>query len=355
MQVQDTIKHYKSLVDARLRAFLKQRLDRSQNVAPAAVEMLEHLIEYNMRGGKRVRPILVIFGYKALGGRDERAIIDAAIAVELMEAFLLVHDDIMDQDELRRGYLTMHKIYENRCRKRYPRTDAKRYGESMALIAGDILSIMGVEALLASEFPLKNKLAAIDKFNRAVINTCFGQVLDLHSEIEDSVTESDISRVHELKTAIYTFEGPLHIGALLAGAKHTDLSVLSCYAIPLGKAFQLQDDILGLFGTQQKIGKPVGSDIREGKRTLLIIKALENASSLEQAYINKCLGNPKLSPKDIARLQEIMVSSGSLEYSKTLIKNFIGEAKAVIERSKTRREGKEFLLGLADYLQKREH
>jgi geranylgeranyl diphosphate synthase, type I len=355
MDIEKTIKHYKQLVDSRLRVFLTRRLERASHVSPTAVEMMHHILEFNLRGGKRIRPILVLFGYKSFGGKDEKAIIDAAIAVELMEAFLLIHDDIMDQDTLRRGYLTMHKIYENRCQKRYPRADAKRYGECMALIAGDIISIMGIEAILASSFPVKNKLAAIDTFNRAVINTCFGQVLDLHSEIEEKVTESDISRVHELKTAIYTFEGPLHMGALLAGAKERDLALLSRYAIPLGKAFQLQDDILGLFGTQQKIGKPVGSDIREGKQTLLIIKALERAGPIEQAYIAKCLGNQRISTRDITRIQDIVTRTGSLEYSRKMIQRFIGDAKEVIVDSRLTREGKEFLFGLAEYLEKRQH
>jgi len=355
MKINNLIKEYKRKIDKRLRIFLKERIKQVNNISPVAKEMMELVLEYNLRGGKRIRPILVIMGYKACGGKNEKAIIHAAIAVELMESFLLIHDDIMDQDELRRGYLTMHKIYENKYNRCYLGDDAKRYGESMAMIAGDILAILGSEAIIKSNFPIKRKFKAVDRFNSAVINTCFGQALDIISGCEKSTTEEQIKRVYELKTAIYTFEAPLQIGAHLAGATKKQLQVLSEYAIPLGKAFQFQDDILGLFGTKKKIGKPVGSDIREGKKTLLILKALEKASKKEKDFINSILGSPKVTIADINKLKKIVTRTGSLEYSKIKARDLIQISKHVIQKSKLKKEGKEFLIGLADYVVNREY
>ncbi len=355
MDIHDTIKKYRTLVEKRLRVFLKERIRRVKDISPSSVDMMEHIMEFNMRGGKRIRPILVIFGYKALGGKNEDAIIDAAIAVELMESFLLIHDDIMDQDELRRGYLTMHKIYENKCKRHHRAGDAKRFGESMALVAGDILSILGSEAILQSRFPVKKKLRAISIFNKAVINTCFGQIIDIRAALEPDVAENDIQRLYELKTAVYTFEAPLQIGAVLAGAGEKELKLLSRYAISLGKAFQLHDDLLGLFGSRKKIGKPVGSDIREGKKTLLIVRATATAKKRDREFILKCLGNKDITAAELAKLRKIVAATGAMDYTKELAFELKEKSKSVIYGSALRSDGKRFLLGLADYVVKREY
>lgn len=236
--IEETIKKKKAIIDKCLKIYLSDRLKRMEKIGPMAKELMGHMMEFNLRGGKRIRPILVVYGYLACGGRSN-AIYDAALAVELMESFLLVHDDIMDQDEMRRGYLTMHKVFEAKCERCY-KADAKRYGESMALITGDILSVLGNEVLLKSRFPVEMKLRAMDRFNRAVVNTCVGQAMDVRAAIDPNVTEADIAKMYELKTAIYTLEAPLHIGAHLAGASSSHLRALSAYAIPLGKAFQMR-------------------------------------------------------------------------------------------------------------------
>lgn len=355
MDINLTIKNYKEKIDKRLRIFIKNRIKKVDKISPVAKEMMEYILEYNLRGGKRIRPILTIFGYKTCGGKNINAIIDAALAVELMESFLLIHDDIMDQDELRRGYLTMHKIYENKCKRNYKSKDAKRFGESMAMIAGDIVAIMGNEAILNSNFPIENKLKAIDKFNSSVINTCFGQAIDVKSGYEETTTEKDIKRLYELKTAIYTFEGPLFIGALLAGASKSQLNSLKQYAMPLGKAFQYQDDILGLYGTKKKIGKPIGSDIKEGKKTLLILKALEKTNKSDSKFIKNCLGNENITLNDIKKIRKIVKDTGSLDYSKLKAKNYVKKSKKMIITADLNKSGKEFLLDLADFVINREY
>jgi geranylgeranyl diphosphate synthase type I len=354
MDVKEILKQYKGNIDHQLRLFFDSKIKRVKTISPYAVEMLEHLKEFTLRGGKRIRPVLTIFGYKAIGGRDEEAITQAALAVELMESYLLIHDDIMDQDELRRGYLTIHKIYENKSKRLFS-TEHKRFGESMAIIAGDILAILGSEAIAYARFPQKNKIRAIDKFNRVVINTCFGQILDIRSELENDIKEENILRTHELKTAVYTIEGPLHIGALLAGASEKQLKVLSNYAIPLGQAFQIQDDILGMFGEQKKLGKPIGSDLKEGKKTLLIVKALERANDTEKKIILQGLGNKNLSDKEIDKIKSIIKVTDSLAYSQELAIGLINRAKSVMVSSKFRKDAKNFLVGIADYMLNREY
>jgi len=349
--IEETLKQYKETINIHLRKFISDRIKKVKGISPVASEIMEHIMEFNMRGGKRIRPILVIMGYRAAGGTKDD-IIKAAIAVELMESFLLIHDDIIDQDELRRGYLTMHKVFEQKSRRCYS-VDACRYGESMALIAGDILSVLGTEAITMSDFPVKNKLRAIERFNRAVINTCIGQAMDVKAGCDNNITEKDIEQLNMLKTAIYTFVAPLQIGALLAGANEKKLKILEDYGIPLGKAYQLQDDILGLFGTKIKIGKPVASDIREGKKTLLILRTLKKAKSADKKFINNCLGNPDISSKDVSRIRQIAIDTGAKDYSETSAKKLAAQSRAVIEKSQLRKNGKEFLMGLTEYVVKR--
>jgi geranylgeranyl diphosphate synthase type I len=355
--MKELMKHYKHKIDLELESFFDARIRKAGEVSPAATEAFEVLKEFSLRGGKRIRPMLTVFSYKGFGGKRESEIIKAALAVELMESFLLIHDDIIDQDELRRGYLTVHKIYENRLRKKHGAGICRRlshYGDSVAIVIGDIASVLGSEAILSTDFPVRRKLRAVEKFNRVIINTCFGQILDINSENEKAMTEEDILTIHTLKTAIYTIEGPLHIGAILAGASQRNLEQLTRFAIPLGKAFQLNDDILGMFGAQERIGKPVGSDIKEGKKTLLILKALEHANSGQKRAISQSLGNRSLSRAGIERVRKIVKDTGSLDYSRRLMLDYIRQARLALDRIRMRKEGKHFLAAVADYIVNRE-
>lgn len=354
MNVQELMRKYKSRIDRELAIFFEERMKRVNGMNTAAVEAFEVLKEFNLRESKRIRPLLTIFSYKGFGGKKERSIIKAALAVELMQSFLLIHDDIIDRDEMRRGYFTVHKIYENKSRKKYKLERPEHYGSSLGIVIGDIASVLGSEAIISTDFPAKRKLQAVDKFNRVVINTCFGQILDINSEIEQEITEKDIHDIHTLKTAIYTTEGPLHIGAILAGAKAKQLKQLSRFSIPLGKAFQIKDDILGMYGSREKIGKPIGSDIREGKRTLLIVKALEKANALQRACIEKCLGKKDLTMLELEAVRKIVKDSGSLDYSLGLADRYVLESKRILARIRMKKEGKKFLSDIADYMVKRD-
>ncbi len=353
MRFKNIIKNYKQKIDDELRRFLDKRVRKVDSVHQAK-EMMEHIREFTLRGGKRIRPILMIMGYKACGGKKEKDIIKASLSIELMESFLLIHDDIMDQDELRRGYLTMHKLFESKCIRCY---DQKKdlYGESMAIIAGDILAALGTEPLLDSGFADNLKIKAIEKFNKAIINTCIGQALDIRSNLEQNVTEEDIRQAYELKTAIYTIETPLQIGGILAGASARQLKQLSMFAMPLGMAFQIHDDILGLFGTREKIGKPVGSDIREGKKTMLIIKAFEECSKKDRDFITSRLGNPKTTKKDIEKIREIIKKTGSFDYSIQLAENLVEKSMRALGKADIEEQGRTFLSDLARYVIEREY
>lgn len=344
----------KKRIDKELRIFFDKRILEVRHIDSSAKEMMELLKDFTLRGGKRVRAAMIYYGYKCFNKNKESELLKAAMCIELVNSSLLIHDDIIDCDSLRRGGLTLHKAYEKIHSKRYNgRKDAGHFGESMAIIAGDALACLANQLLVYSDFRKENKLRAIAKLNQAVHKVIYGQALDIISELKDNFNVKDILNIHHLKTASYTIEGPLHIGALLAGAGEKDLKVLSAYGIPLGKAFQIQDDILGMFGDEKELGKPVGSDIKEGKRTLLVLKAIEKGNLMQKAFIKRNLGNKHIGLQELREFRKIVEETGSLEYSQNLAKKLIEEAKSAVRNTKFRKEGKDFLLGIADYMLER--
>ena len=343
MVFKEELKGYQDSINTELNLFFSRKLRQTSNLDSSSRDLVNKCREFNLRGGKRIRPILVIMGYKLLKDKCSDQVTKAALAVELMESFLLVHDDIIDNDSLRRGKPTLHKVYGKE-------KGDDVYGKNMALLAGDLLAIFGSEAILATGFNNKLKASAVEKFNGIIINTIFGQALDYSGNFNDDFSADYIKRIHVLKTAKYTIEGPLHIGAVLAGAKEKHLKLISGFSIPLGQAFQIKDDILNVFGSEAAIGKPVASDIREGKKTLLVSKALEKANEKQKSFIRYCLGNKTLKQSEIARIKRIIEDTGSLDCSKSLAADLVEKAKENIRKSGFRKEAKLFLLNLADYI-----
>ncbi|MBW2992627.1 polyprenyl synthetase family protein [Candidatus Woesearchaeota archaeon] len=349
MAFRSELSYYQEKINTELNIFFSKKLRQVNNIDSSTTDMIKKAREFNLRGGKRVRPILVVMGYKLLKNKSPEKVIKPALAVELMESFLLIHDDIIDNDSLRRGKPTLHKIYEIDKKE-----NDEDYGKNMALLAGDLLAIFGSETILNSDFNHKIKARAVEKFNNIIANTIFGQTLDYLGNFSQEFAEDYIKRVHILKTAKYTIEGPLHIGAILAGAKEKHLKQISGFSIPLGQAFQIKDDILNIFGEESEIGKSVCSDIKEGKKTLLIAKALENSTLKQRLFIKRCLGNKNLTKKQIKKLKKIIIDTGSLDYSKQIAQDMVKRAKIKIKSSKFKKPAKIFLLNLADYIIERD-
>jgi geranylgeranyl diphosphate synthase type I len=259
----------------------------------------------------------------------------------------------MDESDLRRGKATVHKIYEKKHLEGGFGGRPIKFGESMAIIAGDLADAYAMEILSSSNFPAKLKVKAIHKLNEIIEYTGYGQIIDIYSGVLDEFREEDLLLLHKYKTARYTVEGPIALGMILAGA---DTKGIENYAIPVGIAFQLQDDILGLFGSEEEIGKPVTSDLAEGKKTLLIIKALENADDEERRKIMRALGNPAVTSEQLEEVRDIVRKTGSLDYSRKLAESMVNDAKEYLKRMDVKdEEMRSFLLWIADYLIKRSY
>jgi len=307
-----------------------------------------------LAGGKRLRAAMMCAGYFAAGGTDEERILRASMSIELVHAFLLIHDDVIDRDDLRHGRESLHTHYTRFGKAVFPRNgDAAHFGDSVAIILGDMVSALGNDLIFRSGFPHEHVFLALSELQRIVSYTVIGQMMDLSFEFQKKIGREDVLRMYEYKTAKYTVEGPLVLGALLAGADEGLIAGLKRYAVPTGVAFKIRDDILGAFGAEEKLGKPVGSDIEEGKRTLLVLFALERAGKAEQAELTRILTSGRLGKGDLERFRSILRDSGALDLSSDSMIQLVEEAKRSAGSVDVPDDAKGFLISVADYISER--
>ncbi len=306
------------------------------------------------KGGKKLRGSLVQLGYFCAGGENKREIVKASIAIEIVHAYLLIHDDIMDKDVIRRGKPTIHLRYQDFHRQFFKKGEADHYGLSMAIDLGDCGAFMGMEILSRVDFPAENKVKAIEFFGQTLLRTAFGQGLDVTYELLEKINEADVMRIHLNKTAHYTISGPLILGALLGGGKNPQIRAMEKYGIPVGIAFQLRDDELGLFSHEAVLGKPIGSDVREGKNTILRIKAVEKARGADKKFLKSAYGNSELTKKEVERVRELTIETGALAYSQNLSRKLVEKGKKFVSRITPNPVFQDTLLKMADFMIERE-
>jgi geranylgeranyl diphosphate synthase type I len=353
----DKLMLYKKIVDRELGIFFKKQLKEAQKIDKTAYQLIKALEEFNLRGGKRLRASLTFYSFKCFSKqKPDIKIIRASIAMELIQSFLLIHDDIIDRDNLRRSGPTMHKIFEEVGEKDFyfnKKSEKNHFGTAMAILVGDIC--MSLANMLLSEIEIKNKSKILFEINKVVRDTNFGQVIDLRNGYSDKFSQNTALKIYKLKTANYSIEIPIKIGAILAGASKKELDNIKEYSELLGIAYNIQDDLLELFGKNKKFGKPMGSDLKEGKKTLIVLKTLERATKKDAIFIKKNLGNEKMKDEDIEKIKKIMIETGSLDYCVKYAKKLIKKANSIVARQNYRKEGKDFILGIGDYLLEREY
>ncbi|OGZ79382.1 MAG: hypothetical protein A2358_00245 [Candidatus Staskawiczbacteria bacterium RIFOXYB1_FULL_37_44] len=239
-------------------------------------DILKTLKEFSLRPAKRIRAILVIYGYLLSGGKDKKNILKTAIFIELIHNFLLIHDDILDEEKMRRGKPALHHTFEN---EKYLKNKSEKeyYGISMAVVMGDMMEFLARRILSQSKFSGKNKIEAIKKLEQILISTAHGEIFEYwlrKTQEKGTVREKDVFEIYKNKTAYYTFVGPLQMGALLAGAPTKMLLLLEKIGVPLGIAFQIEDDI-----------KDIDSDLKEGQPSLLVLKTIDECKEISKNYI----------------------------------------------------------------------
>lgn len=333
---------YLPKVEARLdRDFRTEAAHRPTAFRP----YVESLREFTLRGGKRFRALLVLGGYHLATGRRPDAAVPAAAAFEHFQTWMLVHDDIIDRSELRRGRPTLHRLYEQEARARLGPQRAERYGEGIGITLGDLAEPFTVAAFLAAPGGPARRLAVLSEYVRMTRDTAYGQALDIRNgelPIEE-VRESDVLAVHRYKTAAYTVASPLRIGALLGGARPSLLADLEAIGLDLGVAFQLRDDVLGTGFDADASGKSA-NDLQEGKRTLLVVRAWAAAGPEGRAALSKVLQNPGATASELAEARDVIRSTGSLEYSERRIRALYRRAERRIRASRSLRDDGRSLL-----------
>ena len=318
-------------VDARLSAFLDRTQRSLEDISPIARDLMEPLRVFT-EGGKRVRAVLLWWGYELAGGRDTGAIAAAAGSVELLHAAALMHDDIIDASETRRGRPAVHARFRDRHRTAAMTGDPDLYGTSAGIIAGDLCLALSEE--LFDEGGFANSPAARTAHAALRRDVMLGQFLDVELQAACLPRETLRRRADEVlthKTAAYTVVQPLVLGAALAGAPQDLLDELAAFGLPLGRAFQMRDDVLGVFGDPAVTGKPAGDDLVQGKRTILVAEVLDRAPAADAQWFEERLGHADITTEDIARMTAIIVDSGALAAFEELIDRETGAALRALE------------------------
>ena len=283
-----------------------------------------------LNGGKRLRPGFCYWGFRGAGGTDSDEVMTAAAALELFQACAIVHDDVMDGSDTRRGKPAAHRRFAALHRAEGWHGDPEAFGSGAAILLGDLALSWSDEMLGSADLPA-DRLAAADRvFADMRSELMGGQYLDLLEQARGGGSVERALRVARYKSAKYTIEKPLHLGAALAGAGQDVLDGYSGYGLPLGEAFQLRDDVLGVFGDPAETGKPAGDDLREGKRTALVAMALEAATEQQAAVVREHLGDPHLADEGVAALREVITDTGALARSETLIAELLDDALAAL-------------------------
>jgi geranylgeranyl diphosphate synthase type I len=334
-----------SRVDKRLEALLAVERERWAKVDADLVPPIDEIARLVLAGGKRLRPAFCFWGFVGAGGDPtDELVIDAGAALELLHAFALFHDDVMDGSLTRRGEPTTNAKFEASHGANKLAGESRRFGDGVAILVGDLAYVYS-DQLMRNASP-----QAWTIWNELRIELNFGQYLDMLGSAMNERRREKAERICRYKSGKYTIERPLHLGALLAAPTRDDLiPVLSTYGLPLGDAFQMRDDVLGAFGDTAITGKPVGDDLREGKPTPLmaIATARANAAQLKELQL---VGNQDLTPEQIARVQEVIRETGALDELEVVITRLTDEAIAAVQHVPFTQSVRDEMITLAEYV-----
>ena len=317
LEAREALSSFRKQIDTDIEEFLDSACSYIGSIGPELLPVAESMRHFLTDGGKRFRPVLGVIGSIAVDGtQPDGPIFRAVAALEFLHACALIHDDVMDGSDTRRGNPAIHRKFEAMHRDASLAGDSARYGEASAILLGDLALIWADLALHKAGLSSERLLSVIPIYDELRVELMAGQYLDIY---EQSLASTDAARslkVANFKSGKYSIERPLHFGAKLAFATEPTLAALSRYGIPIGEAFQLRDDILGVFGDPSETGKPAGDDLREGKRTVLIALAAEKSGG---SKILSRIGDPNLDSRAIDELRDLITSSGALDKVEEMI------------------------------------
>ncbi len=344
-------------VNKALGAYLDSKIEQVSRLGDWHREYYGNIREYMMRGGKRLRPILVAVAYKLIKDTiDVPHLYRAACSVEILHNGSLLHDDLIDHDEVRRGGKTFHAIYRDTLLDRDASKErADDFGMAMAILGGDSLLNMGSEAISASDLDADIAVKCLKYYQTAYQYLADGVLLEMTMVNQKDIKADTYLDMVALKTAVL-FEKSLLIGASIARATESQLEALQEYGVKVGQAFQMQDDILGSFGDEEVTGKSADGDIKEGKKTMLVLKAYSLGTDEQRAKIDELLGKDDMSDAEVEVVRSIFKESGSLDATQKLMEQLLSEAQTALDKAEPafNEKYKTFLIELSEFLTKRD-
>jgi len=320
-----------------------RNIDKSYSLSKISPFLFQNIKSFVFRKGKRVRPILFIMGYLGFAKKSTSGLYASAASFELLHDFLLVHDDIIDKSDTRRGKPSMHKMLNNYLAK-YNK-GIKFNGQDLAIVVGDVMYATAIHAFLSINEDMVRKEKALRNFIKAAIFTGGGEFIELLYGIKDiaKITKQDIYKIYDYKTAHYTFSAPLCSGAILAGASQAEIQRLTQYGIYLGRAFQIKDDVLGMFADEDKIGKSTLTDLQESKKTLLIWYTYHHSSGNNKRIIKSIFAKEIVHKTDLSKIRKIIILCGALDFVKKELFSLRKKAQGLLKSSLMKTKYKAFL------------
>jgi geranylgeranyl diphosphate synthase type I len=330
--------------EARIRILLDAERERWSHVDASLAGALDALRTLVVSGGKRLRPAFCHWAFVGAGGDPDTAIaVDAGAALELLHSFALVHDDIMDGSDRRRGEPAVHRAFIEEHEAAGWRGQARRFGEGAAILVGDFAFVYA--DVLMTDIPADARAV----FDELRIELCVGQYLDLSATATGGRDANQARTIEWYKSGKYTVERPLHLGAALAGRLDELQAPLSAFGLPLGEAFQMRDDLLGVFGTEEITGKPVGDDLREGKLTPLLAAASARAQGDDLHQLER-VGTGELDDDEIRAICGLLVATGAVAEIEADIERLVDESLAALDRVPITDEAKAALAELGRFV-----
>ncbi|MEU8243786.1 polyprenyl synthetase family protein [Actinoplanes missouriensis] len=335
-------------VDRALAGFLATQRALLLEIDPALDEVAGTVSAFVLGGGKRLRPAFAYWGFRGAGGTDSDAVVAAVSALEFVQASALIHDDLMDRSDTRRGEPSVHRRYESLHVASGWRASASGFGDAAAVLLGDLALVWSDELLHTAGLPLEAVARARVVFDRMRTEVTAGQYLDVLTQATADTSLERAGKVARFKAAKYTVERPLLFGAALAGGGPAVHEAYTAFGLPLGEAFQLRDDVLGVFGDPERTGKPAGDDLREGKRTYLVASAFEALGADGRAELDAALGDPALDDAGVRRLRAVIRDCGALAATESRIAALEAEALDALKQAPVEDEARTVLLALAE-------
>ncbi len=302
----------KSKIEKELRRYADS-LDKTYRLSSLSPLLLKSIKEFILRDGKRVRPVLFCIGYLGYAKKAAPGLYRGALALELLHDFMLVHDDIIDKSPTRRGKPSMHALL----------------GADLAIVTGDVIYALALDVFCAVKENPVRKERALRKLISAALFTASGEFIELLLDAKpiENVTQADIYKIYDYKTANYTFSSPLTMGAILAGAKENEIKKLLNYGLRLGRAFQIKDDLIGAFGKESETGKSNFTDFEAAKKTLLIWRAYNKSGAKDKKIIKEVFAGKSTRQEGLKNMRRVIKDSGALDYAKNQINGLIKQAQ----------------------------